>query len=348
MPEPTDLTGPRPDGREPARPANAVAPGRYATAPDAASATSMAMTDPALEEEADVEAAPSRRLGILGWLSIGWLVTIVGTALLAPILPFHDPSESFRGVSRQPPIGVLDIVDGVADWGHPLGTDGNGRDMMSRIVFGARASLLVAVGSISIGILVGGFLGLVAGYFRGFIDTVVSLFFNVFLSIPPLVLAMALIAVFAAADVNTTSQQRTNTIIVALAITAVPTLGRITRGSTISWSERDFVKAAQVAGARPRRIMFREVLPNVLPALFSIALLSVAVVIVIESALSILGIGVQGVPSWGNIIAQGQDDLRRAPHIVFVPSFVIFFTVLSLNYLGDVIRARFDVRESIL
>jgi peptide/nickel transport system permease protein len=138
-------------------------------------------------------------------------------------------------------------------------------------------------------------------------------------------------------------------LIFALGVVSVPVLGRITRANTLAWSEREFVLAARAMGARNRSIMFGEVLPNVLPAMFSIALLGVAVVIVAEGALSVLGVGVQlPTPSWGNIIAEGRADLRDSPHIVLVPTVVIFATVLALNFLGDVVRARFDVRESAL
>lgn len=347
MPEPTEKTGARPDGLLPPP----IGPGGLrptVTAPPPQGAGGSPPPAPPSELETEVEAAPTRKLGVLGWLCIGWLGLIVAMAMLAPILPLQDPDENFSGHAWEGPIGLSDLTNGTADWSHPFGFDETGRDMFSRVIFGARASLFVSVSAIAIGIVVGGFLGLVAGYLRGWVDTVANLLFNVFLSIPGLVLAMALIAVLAPDGLGTSPQKRMNVIVLALAIVAVAPLGRIARGATISWSERDFVKAAEVSGARPWRIMFREVLPNVLPALFSLALLSVAVVIVIESALSILNIGVTGVPSWGSIIGRAWVDLDDAPHIVFIPSMFIFFTVLSLNYLGDVVRARFDVRESVL
>jgi peptide/nickel transport system permease protein len=230
--------------------------------------------------------------------------------------------------------------------GHLLGGDGSGRDMLARVIFGARTSLVISITSVLAGLLVGGLLGLVAGYSRGKLDTVLTTLFNVLLSIPALVLALSLVAVFASADQDVSNARKTTVLIVALAIVTVPLLGRITRAATLSWSERDFVKAAQVVGASHRRIMFREVLPNVAPAMMSIALLGVAVAIVAEGSLALLGVGVTEVPSWGNMIALGRSDLSRAPHIVAVPAIAIFLTVLALNYLGDVIRARFDVREA--
>ncbi len=130
---------------------------------------------------------------------------------------------------------------------------------------------------------------------------------------------------------------------------AIPVLGRITRASTMSWSEREFVLAARAQGAKNLRIMWREVLPNVLPAMLSIGLLGIAVAIVAEGTLSILGASVQAdTPTWGNMIAGGRQVIAIAPHVVFEPALMIFFTVLSLNFLGDAVLAHFDVREGAL
>jgi peptide/nickel transport system permease protein len=286
----------------------------------------------------EVEIARSRKLGLLGWFSIIWLVLIVGLAVLAPILPLPDPGRSYGEIVEKPPVQP----------GHLLGGDGTGRDMLSRVIFGARISLLVGFGAVAIGWVIGGFLGLVAGYFKGRIDTVLSTLFNVLLSIPALVLAFSLVAVFASSDENASSSRKITWLILALGIVSIPILARITRASTLAWSEREFVKASEVMGAKPLRIIWREVLPNVLPAMMSIALLGVGIAIVAEGALSLLGAGISGTPTWGGMIADGRGDLRNYPHIVFIPSFAMFFTVLSLNYLGDVVRARFEVRESML
>jgi peptide/nickel transport system permease protein len=284
----------------------------------------------------EIEAAPTRRLGLVGWFSVLWLGGLGLAALLPPWLPLADPDQSVLEIVRKPPIQP----------GHLLGGDGSGRDMLARVIFGARTSLVISITAVLAGLLVGGLLGLVAGYSRGKLDTVLTTLFNVLLSIPALVLALSLVAVFASADQDVSNARKTTVLIVALAIVTVPLLGRITRAAALSWSERDFVKAAQVVGAGHWRIMFREVLPNVAPAMMSIALLGVAVAIVAEGSLALLGVGVTEVPSWGNMIALGRSDMSRAPHIVAVPAIAIFLTVLALNYLGDVIRARFDVREA--
>ena len=136
---------------------------------------------------------------------------------------------------------------------------------------------------------------------------------------------------------------------VALAIVSIPVLSRISRASTLSWAEREFVVAARAQGAKHGRVMIREILPNVLPAMLSIALLGVAVVIVAEAGLAIIGAGVNPEKiTWGNVIQSGISDLTDAPNIVLAPSFVIFITVMALNFLGDVLRSKFDVRESAL
>ena len=198
-----------------------------------------------------------------------------------------------------------------------------------------------------IGFVFGGLLGLLGGYFRGKVDVVVSLLLDVFLAIPAVILALALVTILR-------TQPGTGgggldpevALILALGLVSIPVLGRITRASTLSWSEREFVLAARAQGAKHRRIITREVLPNVLPAMVSIALLGIAVAIVAEGTLAILGASVEtDTPTWGNMIAIGRTELQRAPHVVFEPALMIFFTVLALNMLGDVVRSRFDVRE---
>ncbi|MBN2624385.1 MAG: ABC transporter permease [Acidimicrobiales bacterium] len=282
-----------------------------------------------------VESSPTRKLGVIGWFSIVWLGGIGLAALLAPWLPLPDPDKSYLEIVRVGPVQP----------GHLLGGDGNGRDMLARVIFGARTSLWISFSAVLAGFVVGGLMGLLAGYFRGKVDAVLSTLFNVLLSIPALVLALSLVAVFASAEQDVSNGRKMTVIIGALAIVTVPLIARIARASTMAWSEREFVKAAEVLGAGHLRIMWREVLPNVLPAMASIALLGVAVAIVAEGSLALLGVGVTDVPSWGNMIALGRSDLARAPHVVSIPAIAIFLTVLALNYLGDVVRARFDVRE---
>jgi peptide/nickel transport system permease protein len=286
-------------------------------------------------------------IGPAAWIAIAFLALVIGSAILAPILPIPDPNKDvFSGLNRQGP--SLD---------HLMGLDANGRDVLSRVVWGGRNSMAIGFFSIFLGFIVGGILGLIAGYFRGRIGTGLGALTDILLAFPPLVLALAIVTNLAGGEgtsphmsLGPVSLDRTLFYVtLALAIVSVPVLARIARASTLSWSEREFVMAARAQGAKHGRVMWREVLPNILPAMFSIALLGIAVVIVAEAGLAILGAGVRPeVVTWGNIIRGGRTDLRDASHIVLAPSLVIFGVVLSLNYLGDVVRARFDVRESAL
>jgi peptide/nickel transport system permease protein len=342
-------------------------------------------------------------LGLGAWLAIGWMVFIVLVAVLAKIgiLTWGDAEESFGSCARKGP-----FADEGSASGFLLGCDSNGRDMIPRLALGAWTSLLVATGGVLLGFLIGGALGLIAGYFngrktrfaavlagavvggifglivggvffavalgvddslagilgvvlggilggiagyrKGDVDVYLTGMFNVMLSVPGTVLALALSAFLlgSADEAIEGGMPPEVALILAIGIIAIPLLGRITRASALSWSQREFVLAARAQGAKNGRIMVREVLPNVLPAMFSIALLGIAIAIVIEGALAILGVGVRPpTPSWGNIIALDRGNLFKSPHIVFEASILIFLTVLALNFLGDVVRARFDVRE---
>ena len=296
----------------------------------------------AVETGPETRRRKRRGLGIAGWLSVGWLVLVVGAAVLAPYLPIDDPKAVTTDIARRGP-----FADAGSAPGHLLGGDFNGRDMLSRLIWGGRTTLVISTLAVVIGLVLGGALGLIGGYFRGKVDVVVTLLLDVFLAIPAVILALALVTILR-------TQPGTNgggldpevALILALGFVSIPVLGRITRASTLSWSQREFVLAARAQGAKHWRIIWREVLPNVYPAMMSIALLSIAVAIVAEGTLAILGASVEtDTPTWGNMIAIGRNVMQRAPHVVFEPALMIFFTVLALNMLGDVVRSRFDVRE---
>jgi peptide/nickel transport system permease protein len=285
-----------------------------------------------------VEVAPHKKLGFGGWFALIWLAVILLGAIFANFIPgITTYKTTYLNFTSSKPF----------THGRLFGVDDNGHDVLSMLLFGARASLEVAVGAVGAGILVGGTLGLLAGYYRGAVDLVISTIFDVMLAVPALILALAL-ASFLRGDPAKSHIPAEVVLIVALGIVSTPVLGRITRASALTWSQREFVMAARAQGAKNIRIMRREVLPNVLPAMFSIALLAVGVVIVAEGGLSFLGVGIDftSKPSWGNMIAAQSSVLRQEPWLVFFPIACLFFTVLSLNFLGDVVRARFDVRES--
>ena len=276
-------------------------------------------------------------LGFAAWLAIIWIVGLLALAILAPVLGIPDPNKSFPEIARKGPVA-----------GHLLGGDANGRNLLARIIYGTRASFAVGFGAVAFGLLIGGFLGLVTGFFRGVTDSIITPAMTILLAIPQFVLALSLVTVLAAGD-DVSSTRRLGVVVLGLGIVSIPILGRITRANTLTWSEREFVLAARAMGAKSWRIMFRDVLPNVLPAMLSIALLGVGIAIVAEGGLSLFGVGVQlPTPSWGNIIAENRDQLRRSPQIVMFTVVVLFLTVLALNYLADVVSKRFEVRESVL
>ncbi len=278
-----------------------------------------------------------KRLGVGAWLAIVWLGGLLALAILAPLLPIPDPNQSFTEIARKGPTA-----------GHWLGGDANGRDLLARLIYGTRASFAIGFGAVGFGLVIGALLGLATGFFRGKVDGIITPIMTILLAIPQFVLALSLVTVLSSGD-QVSSVQRIGVVILGLGIVSVPILGRITRANTLSWSEREFVLAARAMGAKNWRIMLRDILPNVFPAMLSISLLGVGIAIVAEGGLALFGVGVQPpTPSWGNIIAENKDQLNRAPHIVMFTIVVLFLTVLALNFLADVVGKRFEVRESLL
>ncbi len=276
-------------------------------------------------------------LGVGAWLSIIWIGGLLLLAILAPLLPIPNPNESFAEIARKGPVA-----------GHWLGGDANGRDLLARIIYGTRASFAIGFGAVGFGLVVGGLLGLATGFFRGKTDAIITPIMTILLAIPQFVLALSLVTVLSSGD-KVSSMQRIGVVVLGLGLVSIPILGRITRANTLSWSEREFVLAARAMGAKDWRIMLRDILPNVFPAMLSISLLGVGIAIVAEGGLALFGVGVQPpTPSWGNIIAENKDQLNRAPHIVMFTIVVLFLTVLALNFLADVVSRRFEVRESVL
>ena len=287
----------------------------------------------------DAGITKKKGLGLLGWLSAGWLILIIFAATFADILPLNDPAASVAEPRFAP----------FQSGGPILGSDALGRDILSRAIYGARMSLIIAFCAVMLGFLIGGFLGLLAGYFRNWAGNLLVGLFDILLAIPQLVLALALVSVLKGDPTKGNGLPIPIILIIALGIVSIPLLARITRASTLSWSQREFVMAARAQGATHRRILVREVLPNVLPAMVSIALLGMAIAIVAEGGLAILGASVAPpTATWGTMINDGRSDLKDAPFILWIPIFAVFMTAASLNYLGDAVRDRFDVRESAL
>ena len=274
-----------------------------------------------------VRAIVGDRTDVAYWLSVVWLVLLVGTALLAPVLPLGEASNTAATLT-DPILARPDIPSE-----YPLGTNKLGLDLFARAIYGARVSLVVSLVAAAIGLVIGGAFGLVAGYMKRWTDTAIGIVTNVLLAFPPLVLLLALAAVLPR---NVRNQA------LALGLIVIPVNVRLARAMAMSFSEREFVLAAQAIGAKRRSIMVRELLPNVLVPLLSYGFIVIAVLIVAEASLSFLGLGIPPPePTWGNMIAEGQNgQFEDTPHLVLVPAVFLFLTVLSFNLVGERLRLR--------
>jgi peptide/nickel transport system permease protein len=286
----------------------------------------MAALDVEVEQAATT---PARRGRLVLWLAVAWIAIVASAAIAADWLPLTSPSEMDLLARRAGPSSD-----------HWLGADALGRDILSRLVFGARISLTVGLVAPMLGLVIGGGLGMLAGYFRGWLETLVVGSIDVLLAFPPLVLALAITTYLGQSVLNIT---------ITLGILSIPALTRVARAATMTFAERDFVTAARALGAGHGRILTRELLPNIALPLMAFFLLAVAVIIVVEGALSFLGLGVPPpTPSWGGMIAEGRDSLDTAPSIAFLPAGTMFLTVLAFNMVGDRLRALTDPRPGAL
>jgi len=274
---------------------------------------------------------PRRRPRVFFYLAIAWIVLVVACALFANVLPL-----------RSPVVGdIPNRLSGPGENGFLLGSDSNGRDLLARLVFGARVSLLVAVVAVLVGSVVGGAIGLTTGFLRGWYERIVMSAVDVLLAFPALILILALVAYL--------DDQSLRTIAIVFGFLAIPAYARVARATTLAVAEREYVLAARALGATRLRILVRELLPNVALPIAAFGLVAVGVVIVAEGSLAFLGLSVELPNStWGLMIAEGKIHLRTAPWVALAPSLAMLFTVLSLNYVGDTLRSRFDVRESAL
>jgi peptide/nickel transport system permease protein len=268
-----------------------------------------------------------RRPDLPLWIGVVWIACLALVALLADVLPIAGYDEVVGSPMQSPHLT-----------GELLGTDAIGRSVLSRILYGARASMAVGLTAAVVGLVVGGFLGLLAGYFRGLIEAAIDTLAEVVQAFPPL---LFLIALAAALRPSLTS------LTLSLAILIIPSFARMTKGSVVAQSSREFVLAARAMGASHWRIMFREILPNALMSIVAFSVVVMALLIVIEGSLSFLGFGMpMPYPSWGGMVAEGEDRIASRPSLVFVPVFFLFMTVYSLNTVGDHLRRRFDVEQS--
>lgn len=255
------------------------------------------------------------------------LVIIVAGCFLGPLV-----------LPVPPPVGgsVLESYLPAGSAGHLLGTDPNGNDILSRILHGGQSSLVVTVSVNLIGLVVGGTLGALSGYLGGAVDTVIMRVLDVLIAFPSLVLTLAV--------AQSLGPSQTNTIL-ALAFFSIPAFARISRAATLRLRELPFMAAAQLCGTPGWRVLSRHIAPNITPQLITFGMLGMGIVMVIEGALSFLGLGIPlPAPSWGNMIAQGQQSLSATPMLVVWPCAALFVTVLAFNLLGETLRARWSGR----
>lgn len=306
-----------------------------------------------------------RRLRVAEWVAICWLGLIVFLALFGPLLPLQDPSAQGECTTKQPtreigPNGQPVVVDGryrlVPQPGcsfqeaaddrpaarpsvrHPLGNDQIGRDQLSRIVAGARTSVVVSVGSVFAALLVGGGIGMMSAYIGGRVDGAATMLSAGMVALPALVLAISFVAALG---------RSTTAIWAALTVAAIPMVALVARTQSLSLTKKEYVVAAKMMGARHHRVLLRELLPNLLPFALVFLALGIAGAIAAEGGLALIGLSVNPpATSWGAIIGDGKPLLESAPHIALIPSFVMFFTIWGVTRLTDHLTDRMGIRTS--
>jgi len=267
----------------------------------------------------------------LRFLAVGGAVVLlaIACAVLAPVLSPHDPYAQAVGVRLLPP-----VWEPGGSWTHPLGTDPLGRDLLSRIIYGARISISAGALAVAVSMVLGVLMGLLAGYYRGTIDTVISSLVDVILAFPFLLLALAAVAVVGPGFGN---------MVIVLGVTGWPIYTRVVRAETLKYRERDFVQAARALGLGSGRIIRVHVLPNLLNAIIVMASLEVARMIILESFLSFLGLGIQPpIPSWGGMLGEGRVYMLTHWWLAAFPGVAIFLTTLGINLFGDGLRDVLD------
>jgi len=288
-------------------------------------------------EGVDLPPATARRAGNRAWrkfksnkaalVGFGFVGFFVLLAVLAPVLPIPDPSATDWSAVRKAPSAA-----------HWLGTDEIGRDILSRMIWGARASLMAGVFSVGIAVCLGVPFGIIAGYFGGWIDMVISRVTEAFLAMPFLITAIALAAFLGPSLTNA---------MIAIGFSAMPIFIRLSRGQTLAVKTEDYVEGARSIGLRHSSILLRYILPNVFTPILVQATLTVAAAIIAEASLSFLGLGQQPpAPSWGSMLNTAKNFLSQAPWMAVWPGTAIFLVVMGFNLLGDRLRDSLDPRET--
>jgi len=283
-----------------------------------------------------LEATASRaaRLGRtrVPWFSLAFLVIVVVSAIFAPWIAPDDPELGRLRDRLIPPFwqegGSMD---------HIFGTDLLGRDVFSRVVFGARISLAVGFLSVAIAGTVGSIIGMIAGYYKGWVDALLMRLTDMTLALPLILMAIVLVAILGSPSFSK--------VVLTIVILRWAFYARQVRGETLAVMEQPYIDLARISGASTRRILFRHVLPNVMPSLLVLATLNVALIILVEASLSFLGAGIPPpTPAWGLMVAEGRDLIKTSWWVSIIPGVAIFLTVLAVNLAGDWLRDRVDPR----
>jgi peptide/nickel transport system permease protein len=260
-----------------------------------------------------------------GLAGLVFVIGLILLALFAPVLAPHDPTEIHTRLRGAPPSAEF-----------PLGNDSIGRDVLSRLIYGSRVALIVGFGAITIAVTIGVTIGATAGYFGGRLDQVLSRIIDTLMAFPTLALLITLNAVLGGSLL---------TVVIIIGMTQWASYARVSRAEVLSLREREFVAAARGIGAPTSRIIARHVLPNMAGPLIVLASLDIGAIIILESALSFLGLGVKPpTPSWGGMLADGRAFIRTYPHIAIVPGLAITVSVLAFNLVGDGLRDALDPR----
>ena len=280
----------------------------------------------------------SEAMGVSFWLALMWLFIVVFFALTADLwpLPEYDTMDwlnpaAVPGTKGQVPVKNINGEMIERSFLYLLGTDNMGRDIVTRLIYGARVSLAVGLITPCFGLVIGGILGLLAGFYRGWLESVIMVVMDAILAFPAIVLLLAITFYLGLGLEN---------IIFALAFLTIPHFSRVARANTLVFAEREFVQSARMLGQTDISIMTREILPNIIMPLVVYALLVVSYMIVAEGTLSFLGLGVSApTPSWGEMITGGREVLVEAPHVSLFPAMILFLTVLSFNLIGDAVKS---------
>ncbi|AZO49267.1 MAG: ABC transporter permease subunit [Mesorhizobium sp.] len=263
------------------------------------------------------------------WLAGGWLLLALLAAIFAPLIAPQDPLAQDLMLERLPPFWL----DG-AEPGYWLGTDSLGRDLLSRLIFGGRIAFIVAFAAASAACLVGSALGLIAGYFGGWADRIISRVVDIWMAFPPVLFAILLVAVLGTG---------LSSVIIAIAVIDWTRFCRVIRAEAMSQARMDYVESARIAGYGRIGIMLREVLPNVLPSIVALLSLEMGIAVIVEAILSFVNLSIStDDPTWGGIIAEGRLSIHQAWWVLVFPLVTLILTVLSFSQFGEALKARFD------